>query len=143
MEDSKVLIACEFGYDMEVIQYVLRENFFPNAASLVCYLDELHLTDNFREIRDKIREEKEHEEREIEKKKIMTVCDRAKATEDLRRETLRLYTMSKCVRCRNNIRTIVCLPCSHYSLCKPCSSFLDRCPQCNTFISDAIMAFMV
>lgn len=131
MEDSKILIACELGYEKEVVQFILREKTFQNAGSFLEYLCELELKDNFDDIKEKIRQEKEQEVKEPENQR-----------QDLQKETLSLYLRSKCLKCKTNTRNIVCLPCSHYSLCKPCSSFLNHCPMCNSFISETIIVFL-
>ena len=48
-----------------------------------------------------------------------------------REETEHLYRTQYCVICVKNLRTIVTLPCGHFSLCKSCVSRRRHCPAKN------------
>lgn len=60
--------------------------------------------------------------------------------QDLRLETYRLIMSTKCCLCKDNVRSIVCLPCSHLSVCEPCSN-VKKCPQCGETILHRIKTF--
>ena len=121
-------VALEFGFEEQVVDYILRQRSFKDAGELVDYLDQLHLTDNFAEVKARLAKEK--------------VEDEKKQRNDLVNETRRLHINSKCFRCRKNDRGIVCLPCSHFSLCKTCAMTASQCPVCKMNISWTIPTFL-
>ena len=125
--DSKVVVAIEFGYEEEIINHIVQEKSFKDAGSLVDYLYQLSIEDDFRKVKENISNVKIRKQKAINDK--------------LMKETEKLYLSSKCVHCRQNDRNIVCLPCSHFSLCKVCTSFIRHCPRCKTFISETIMVY--
>lgn len=133
--DSKVEVAIEFGYDEEIVNYVAHEKTFNDAGSLVDYLCQLSIEDDFREIREKISNMKMREEarRKHERKFI---------NDELVKETYKLYMSSKCKRCREKNRNIVCLPCSHFSLCKLCAQISKHCPCCEDLIKETITVYL-
>ena len=141
--NSRVQVALEFGYDRDLIDYALEKYKFSCAGDLIDCLEDL---ENESEIEDKIAElkdKKQHEAKEREVKEQIAKQERQEKTWlKLRDETERLYARSLCQRCRRNRCNIVCLPCSHLSLCQPCSSFLHNCPSCNEYISQTIKTFV-
>lgn len=132
--DSKVVVATEFGYAEEIVNYVVREKTFSDAGSLVDYLYQVSIEDDFREIKAKISNMKMREE-------ARRKCEQKMINEKLMKETCKLYISSKCIRCRKNNRNIVCLPCAHFSLCKLCAGSTTLCPRCKTFINETVTVY--
>ncbi|KAI0988677.1 hypothetical protein GJ496_004379 [Pomphorhynchus laevis] len=46
----------------------------------------------------------------------------------------------RCIRCRRNIRNVICLPCAHLALCGDCSEGVTQCPWC---FDDVLSKFRV
>ena len=121
-------VALEFGFEETVVDFILRQRSFTDAGDLVDYLDQLQISDNFEDVKARMAKEKIDQEK--------------KQHEDLVNETRRLYLNSKCLRCREKDRTIVCLPCSHFSLCADCGKSALQCPLCKTDISWVISTYL-
>jgi hypothetical protein len=43
-----------------------------------------------------------------------------------------------CVVCLDVDRELVYIPCGHFVSCKNCSTHIDKCPMCRTFIKDKV-----
>ena len=125
---SQQQVAIELGYDSHRVARVLAKKKFACAGDLIDYLE-----DN--------EDEKEEKEKEEEEKEI---TEAAQALENctLLKETEQLYRQSICRRCVLRSKSIVCLPCCHLSLCKPCHHLATHCPTCGEIILDTIVTYM-
>ena len=127
--NSKHEVAVEFGYASSVVSLALTKQDFSCAGDLIDYL-ELYEEDLHKEDM-----EKNAKESGADHEKILT----------LREETELLYRSALCLRCRKRPRTIIILPCGHFSLCSNCEKWCRYCPvlDCNSYIMSAITTFMV
>ena len=139
-------IALELGFDEKIVKRALKKYKFKCSGDFVEYL-ELH-EDEF------AAEEREEEEASPEAGKIASKEGIVK-TEDppaatstpqktLREETEDLYHRSMCLNCFSRKRSIVTLPCSHFTLCGQCEKWIKKCPRrdCGEKIELSISTFM-
>ena len=126
---TQYTVAVELGFPEELVGKALREKKFKNAGELVDYLDTI-----------------EEEKTEMKTAVVGAEGGEQPTTDEnsLRKETETLYRLSLCLACWKRPRTIVILPCSHYTLCNVCASLKDRCPlrDCNEKIMDIIQTFL-
>ena len=61
----------------------------------------------------------------------------------LKEETELLYREAMCLACQKNKRSIVTLPCCHFTLCRVCEPIIRKCPfrQCEEKIESAILTY--
>ena len=131
-------IAIEFGYPPLQVRRALRQKAFIRAGDFIVHLFDSNL-DEVMEDGSVQNEEKKH----AVLKEDITVTERLKQL-SLRRETEQLYHQSKCLRCHTRDRDIVCLPCSHLSLCRQCALCVTTCPMmdCNELIVRTVIIYL-
>ena len=137
-------VAREFGFSEQRISRALQSKTFKNAGELVQYLEEDEddeidtLTDDMK----RILTVKENVE------SVSTVASEAmdedKETSLLMKETLILYGHLYCLRCRDRKRSIITLPCCHFTMCRVCSYTAEFCPKrsCREEVKDLISVYM-
>ena len=132
-------VALEFGYDGQLVDYVLRQRHFDNAGELVDHLYQLTLTEGKKVLEERVSEDKKAREQQV----LEDAKEREKkAIEELREETRLLHINTKCLSCWKANRNVVCLPCSHFSMCNACATTAIVCPRCNEGISRMIETFL-
>ena len=131
------MVAIEFGYCWQHIKTACHDYSFKTAADLIDYLTLQAMETNNDSC---ICPEEKKQEAKVEEEKGKEVTREA-----LQKETNNLLVTRLCLVCREAERNIVCLPCSHLSLCHRCSPKTLRCPysMCDSLISHQILTFLV
>ena len=60
----------------------------------------------------------------------------------LMEENLSLKRQTMCVICRNEIVSVVFLPCGHICCCADCSPAMKDCPLCKTFVKGTVRTYL-
>jgi hypothetical protein len=128
-------VAIEMDFPERIVSHVLRKHQFENAGQLVNFLE-----DNMELIETELEEENYCNENVV----ASPSKDEAMKELSLREETELLYRLSYCLKCWTNPRTLVCLPCSHYTLCEDCEKTTKTCPRrdCQASIEYVIRIYM-
>ena len=155
MAENQIAVAREFGFCRERILKVLRRKVFKNVGELVLYLEhENDINALSEDMKHSLTVKENVESVSSDTNEAMTVnvesvstsepMDEDKETTPLFKETLTLYSSAHCLRCRDRKRTIVTLPCCHFTLCRVCSYKADFCPKrsCGEEIKDVITTYM-
>ena len=140
-------VALELDFPKKIIQRALRKYKFQSAGSLVDYV-ETHM--------DEFEEQDEEELEETPQEKNITIQPTLEPQVDvaipnhmkqlsLREETELLYRQANCLKCLNEKRTVLLLPCSHFALCNKCEKTSSKClvRGCNKVITDSIRTYVV
>ena len=155
MAENQIAVAREFGFCRERILKVLRRKVFKNVGELVLYLEhENDINALSEDMKHSLTVKENVESVSSDTNEPMTVnaesvstsepMDEDKETTPLFKETLTLYSSAHCLRCRDRKRTIVTLPCCHFTMCHVCSYKADFCPKrsCGEEIKDVITTYM-
>ena len=128
-------IALEFDFPEKLVRCALRKYTFKDAGSFVDYL-ETHKEELEAEVK------KEEEEEEKKKKEEEAPPEKREGRElSLLEETWWLYRKARCKACKKNRRSVVTLPCCHYSLCETCERTTKQCPICQEIITGVIRTY--
>ena len=139
-------VAIELGYAPALVRKVLRRQHFDRAGDLVDYLWGIEFADDSNE-----KKEEEGTPQPTFSLPYLPMTnsleienEKKSRQQSLREETLQLYFQSQCLCCREKERNIVCLPCSHLTLCARCATMTSHCPaaECHEKIKDTIVAFL-
>ena len=118
--DTHHRVAVELGFPEELVKYALKKHKFKTAGDFIEYL----------ELNEKaliVLNEKDATPEELAKVVEVEVSP-AKTQKTLRQETEDLYHRSICLNCLDKKRSIVTLPCSHFTLCALCVKRVRKCP---------------
>ena len=126
---SKFEVALEFGFSRSKIFKAMRRQGFENAGDLIAYLDE---HDDSEDSED---DSVVPLEQQLQQMKLVD--------NPLWRETVQLYVKSHCLVCKLEKRSIITLPCCHFSLCSKCARKTLRCPlkECEDVILQTLHVF--
>ena len=132
---TQCTVALELGYPEKIVKRALRKYKFKDAGSLLEYVD-THMDELEGEEDEEEKEEPPPEEKKItilptHEKSVASAANTGpdqKRKLSLKEETEILYRQSKCVKCLENARTFLCLPCCHFTLCDACEKTSRACP---------------
>ena len=138
------VVALELGFPKSIVRRALRKYSFYSAGDFVDYL-ETH------DYEFEVESEDEKEEAIPVENNITIIAPPAtknlnkeeKAKPSLREETETLQSQSLCLVCRKEKRSFVCLPCSHFVICRMCEPSTRHCPRrsCGEYISCTIQTY--
>ena len=146
---TQYTVALELDYPEKIVKRALRKYRFKDAGSFLEYLD-----NHMEEFEGEDEEEKEEptpEEKNITILPTKETVDKAQesTTEkekelSLKEETEILYRQSLCLMCWKERRTILCLPCCHFTLCDMCEKKTHICPlrDCKEVIADTVRTYV-
>ena len=136
-------VALELDFPESIVRRALRKYSFYSAGEFVDYLEE-------HECEFEVESEDEKEEGIPEEKNIIIAqfptedLNKVEKPElSLREETEALQRQSLCLVCQIQKRSFVCLPCSHFALCRRCEPSSQYCPlrSCGEKISCTIQTY--
>ena len=122
-------VAEELGYSSEKIESALEMRVFHSAGELVTYLYDMEISETSSNEMDQLSKALEKE-----------VVIKNEATFDANELVTSLI---KCFRCHKNRRSILTLPCCHFTLCEICAYVTYNCPfsDCQHPIEEIIRTY--
>ena len=132
------VVALELGFPKSIVRRALHKYSFYSAGDFVDYLE----THDY-EFEVETEEEKEEAIPTIATFPTEDLNKEEKAKPSLREETEFLNRQSLCLVCRKEKRSFVCLPCSHFVICRMCEPSTRHCPRrsCGECISCTIQTY--
>lgn len=127
---SQYLVAVEFGYEPCLVKRVLSKLHFQCAGDLIDFLE------------DRADEIPQEEEEEVMSPPPKELTPPPQIKDEFREETELLYRRALCLHCKKDKKDIVCLPCSHLSLCRHCANKTQNCPACKEYIITTILTYL-
>ena len=150
---TQYIVALELDYPEKIVKRALRKYKFKDAGSFLEYVD-THM-EEFEGEDEEEKEEPPPEEKNITIQPTREDVDKAQgstviSTTDqikelsLKEETEILYRQSLCLMCWKERRTILCLPCCHFTLCDMCEKTTRTCPlrDCKEVIAGTVRTYI-